>query len=82
MIVVLQILIPYLTGVMFAGWLFKPLRTWQEGYDAAKKYYSNWNDGFDQGYKLAQKTFQDFDKGFGYGFEAGWESALENDVKE
>ena len=73
----LNILLPYLMGILVSYLMFQPIKQRQDGYNAAKKYYGNWELGFNEGYKCARKHFQNFDKGFGEGFEAGFDVALE-----
>lgn len=73
----LKILIPYCFGIMFSALAFNPIFVWRRGWDEAKKFYSNWDEGFNCGWKKAEKLFKDYDQGFGDGFESGWDTALE-----
>ena len=75
---IINVLLPYIMGIIAAYLMFQPMKNWQDGYDTAKEYYGNWNLGFNQGWDLAKNTFKDYDKGFGDGFESGWNAALEN----
>ena len=76
MIEFLNILIPYLSGIIVAFLMFHPVKEWKDGYKTARERYDNWDLGFDEGYKCARKHFQNFDEGFGEGFEAGFDVAL------
>lgn len=69
-------------GVVASYMIYRPEKQWQDGYDMAKEFYSNWNIGFDTGFKSAEKLFKDYEKGFGDGFEAGWNSALDKGDEE
>ena len=75
---IINVLLPYIMGIIAAYLMFQPMKNWQDGYDTAKEHYGNWNLGFNQGWDLAKNTFKDYDKGFGDGFESGWNAALEN----
>ena len=75
---IINVLLPYIMGIIAAYLMFQPMKNWQDGYDTAKEHYGNWNLGFNQGWDLAKITFKDYDKGFGDGFESGWNAALEN----
>ena len=75
---IINVLLPYIMGIIAAFLMFHPEREWKDGYETARKFYDNWELGFDYGYKSAEKTFKDYDCGFGDGFEAGWNAALEN----
>lgn len=72
-----NILLPYLMGILCSYWIFEPMRNWNDGYATAKKLYSNWWEGFDTGYEHARKFFTDYDRGFGDGFESGWNASME-----
>lgn len=67
-------------GCLVALWCaclyFQPSSNWMDGYERARKTYSNWDEGFAAAYKSAEQLFRDYDRGFGDGFEAGWDSAL------
>ena len=82
MIELIKILLPYILGVVCTAIMFQPMKTWQEGYNAAKQFYGDWERGFDQGWEIAKKLFEDYDKGFGDGFEAGWITAEEKGGKQ
>lgn len=73
----LNILLPYIMGVLVSYLIFQPIKQWQDGYNTAKEYYGNWEFGFNKGYKAAEKIFKNYDLGFGDGFESGWNAALE-----
>ena len=75
---IINILLPYIMGIIAAFLMIHPEREWNDGYETAKKTYGNWELGFNQGWDLAKITFKDYDKGFGDGFESGWNAALEN----
>lgn len=75
---IINVLLPYIMGVIAAFLMIRPEREWNDGYETAKKTYGNWKLGFNQGWDLAKITFKDYDKGFGDGFESGWNAALEN----
>ena len=74
----INVLLPYIMGVIAAFLMIHPEREWNDGYETAKKTYGNWKLGFNDGYKSAEKIFKDYDRGFGDGFESGWNAALEN----
>lgn len=73
----LNILLPYLIGILVSYLIFQPIKQWKDGYNTAKEYYSNWELGFNEGYKAAEKRFKNYDLGFGDGFESGWNAVLE-----
>ena len=73
----LNILLPYLIGVLVSYLIFQPMKQWEDGYNTAKKIYGNWELGFDKGFEAAKKTFNNYDLGFGDGFESGWNAVLE-----
>ena len=75
---IINVLLPYIMGIIAAFLMFHPEREWKDGYKTARKTYSNWDLGFNDGYKSAEKLFKDYDRGFGDGFESGWNAALEN----
>jgi hypothetical protein len=79
---ILEILIPYFSGVIVTFLMFHPIKEWEDGYKSARERYNNWDLGFDEGYKCARKHFQNYDEGFGAGFDAGWDSALRNHEQE
>lgn len=60
----------YFVGVGVAVLIMRPMKSWQEGYDAAKKMYSDWNKGFDQGFEAAQNHFTDYSLGYKNGWTA------------
>ena len=66
--------------------ILNPTDAWKDGYEAARKLYGDWEQGFDDGWTLASRQFQDYEQGFGDGFETGWNAALEQkeieDAKE
>jgi hypothetical protein len=73
----LNILLPYLMGVLVSYLIFQPMKQWDDGYNTAKNFYGNWELGFDKGFEAAKKTFNNYDLGFGDGFEDGWNAVLE-----
>lgn len=79
---IIDILIPFFSGIIVSFLMFHPVKEWKEGYKVARERYNNWDLGFEEGYKCARKHFQNFDEGFGAGFEAGWDSALRNHEQE
>ena len=52
-------IISYLFGAALSWYLCKPLRAFQEGYNAAKDFYGNYDRGFNDGWKSA---FTEIDK--------------------
>lgn len=77
MIELIKILLPYILGVVCTAIMFRPMKNWHEGYNAAKQFYGDMESGFDRGWETAKKVFKDYEKGFGDGFEAGWITAEE-----
>ena len=75
---IINVLLPYIMGIIVAFLMFHPEREWKDGYETARKTYGNWKLGFNDGYKSAETIFKDYDRGFGDGFESGWNAALEN----
>jgi hypothetical protein len=73
----LNILLPYLIGVLVSYLIFQPMKQWEDGYNTAKNFYGNWELGFDKVFEAAKKTFNNYDLGFGDGFESGWNAVLE-----
>ena len=47
------IFISYGLGVAVSVFLFRPLKSFNEGYEAAKKFYTDWDKGFDDGFNHA-----------------------------
>lgn len=82
MIELIKILLPYALGVVCTAIMFHPMKTWHEGYNAAKQFYDDWNRGFERGWDTAKKLFEDYDQGFRDGFEAGWMTAKEQGEKQ
>ena len=44
----LNILLPYLMGVLVSYLIFQPMKKWDDGYNTAKNFYGNWELGFDK----------------------------------
>lgn len=72
----------YFLGAIVCYCSFQPMRSYEQGFKSAEKFYGNFDLGFEKGYECAKKHFTNWDEGFGYGFEAGWETALEQEKKK
>ena len=55
---VLMFLLGYALGQMTFFLVFRPFKSWQEGYDAAKEQYTDWEDGFSAGWNDAFKAIK------------------------
>lgn len=62
----LNILLPYLMGVLVSYLIFQPMKQWDDGYNTAKKYYGNWELGYNKGFEAAKKTKELIAEGDGY----------------
>ena len=60
----------YAIGAAAAAILMRPMKSWQDGYDSAKKTYNDWDKGFDTGFSAAREHFTDYS----LGYKAGWEA--------
>lgn len=49
----------FLLGVAITLSATRPFRSWDEGYEYAKEYYSDWNRGFDDGWNAACVAIKD-----------------------
>ena len=67
---IVLVFIGYAAGICLACVIFRPNKNWQEGYDAAKEMYSDWNKGFNVGYDAAAEHYQDYKQGFNDGWDA------------
>lgn len=71
--IVIVFLLGCVVGLGYALIIFRPLKEWQEGYDAARNMFSDWKKGFDTGYDAAADHYQDYKQGF----YDGWNKCLE-----
>ena len=55
--------------------LCHPMRSFKEGYDAAKEHYSDWRKGFNQGFDAAENLYTDYKRGY----LDGWDAAKEGE---
>jgi len=69
--VVLMFVVGMVVGTIITWFSVKPLNSWNEGYEAAKKTYSDWDKGYHVGFEAAEKHFTDY----GEGFYDGWKAA-------
>lgn len=66
----LYVCVGYLAGFIISVILFRPLKSWQDGYDAAKTTYNSWDKGFSAGYDAAKKLYTNYEQGFRDGWHA------------
>ena len=61
-------------------WLiFNPSKAWDDGYIAAKKTFSDWNNGYEVGFKAARDYYSRYDNGY----KNGWNDAMKmRDIDE
>ena len=52
----MELFIAYLIGFAVGCIAARPMKSWQEGYDAAKDFYGDWDKGFNAGWDGAFKT--------------------------
>lgn len=71
----LYVCVGYLAGFIISVILFRPLKSWQEGYDAAKKEYGDWRKGFDKGFNAAASYYTDYKQGYCDGYRRGVKEA-------
>ena len=53
---IVVLIIGYIVGCVISWIIFRPMKSFQQGYDIAKAHYSNWEKGFDQGWEAAMKV--------------------------
>lgn len=46
-------------GIAVTFIITRPLKAWQDGYDTAKKSFSDWDSGFDAGWDAAFKRIEE-----------------------
>lgn len=78
MIQFIEMILMFVWGAVYAAWVCHPMKAWDEGYETARKMFSDWSKGFSDGYDYGQKLFKDYDQGFGDGFECGFNAALDS----
>ena len=79
---IITIIIFYFFGITIGIFFCHPDKQFEEGWNSAKKFFTDWDDGFCKGVEHASKVFKDYDQGFGDGFESGWYAALEQKDKD
>ena len=79
---IITIIIFYFFGITIGIFFCHPDKQFEEGWNSAKKFFTDWDDGFCKGVEHASKVFKDYDQGFGDGFESGWYAALEQMDKD
>lgn len=67
---VMWVFIGYAVGVISSVVIFRPLKEWEAGYDAARNTFSDWKKGFNVGYDAAAEHYQDYKQGFNDGWDA------------
>ena len=75
------IIISYLLGLAVGFFIFQPGKQFEKGWNKAKAFFTDFEDGFREGVEHASKIFQDYSQGFGDGFEAGCYAAVEQESK-
>ncbi len=75
------LLIGYGCGCVFCWLIFRPMKSWTEGYEDGRKHYSNWDDGFDKGFKAAKELYTDYPLGFKEGWHA-YEKSLQEKMNK
>ena len=68
----ITLLIGYIGGCVAMWIICKPVNTWRQGYDSAKKFYGNYERGYHDGWKAAKKVHTNF----ALGFREGWDRAM------
>ena len=76
--IVLMFVVGMVVGAIITWFSVKPLNSWNEGYEAAKKTYSDWNRGFNVGFEAAEDHYTDYREGF----YDGWKAAKKQEEKE
>jgi len=79
---IITIIIFYFFGITIGIFFCHPAKQFEEGWNSAKEFFTDWDEGFRKGVEHASKVFQDYEQGFGDGFESGWYAALEQMDKE
>lgn len=79
---IITIIIFYFLGITIGVFFCHPAKSFEEGWNKAKEFFTDWDDGFRIGVEHASKVFQDYEQGFGDGFESGWYAALEQMDKD
>lgn len=49
------VLIGYFIGIIVSFILFRPIKSYNDGYNQAQRYYGDWNKGFEAGFDAAIK---------------------------
>lgn len=75
---IITIVIAVTLGYTFGVFWCHPTKQFEEGWNRAKAFFTDWEDGFRTGVEHASKVFQDYDQGFGDGFECGFNAALDS----
>ncbi len=57
------LMVGYFVGVDVSLILFRPLKSFDAGYEAAKEMYISWNTGFDAGWDEAVKSIEEVARG-------------------
>ena len=74
----IMLVVGMVAGSVITWSITKPMKSWQEGYDAAKKTYSNWDKGFHVGFDAARDHYTDYAQGY----YDGWKGATEQEETE
>ena len=53
------VIIGYFLGIIVSFLLFRPIKSFNDGYDAAKKFYNNWNQAYDDGFYAGIKAMEE-----------------------
>lgn len=51
----MEAVIGYFIGIIVSFILFRPIKSYNDGYSQAQRYYGDWNKGFDAGFDAAIK---------------------------
>lgn len=66
----ISILSGYFIGIIVSWLIFRPTKSFDEGYESAKKFYSDWDEGFNSGWTAGKMRFSDYESGFRDGWKA------------
>ena len=55
---VLLVLIGYGIGLLVSVLLFRPIKSYKDGFDAAAKFYKDWDDGYHTGWDAAFRQME------------------------
>ena len=74
----IMLVVGMIAGTVITWSVVEPMKSWHEGYEAAKKTYDNWDKGFSVGFDAARDHYTDYAQGY----YDGWKRATEQEDTE